>query len=507
MKSPKLFGQPGATMAKGKAKARALQDTGAPFLTARGPGYTARMKNGFLKVEVDEAEQPQEQPLFWMLSNVSPERAQTATAKRKVKALPIAATADLRVASAVAANIGANRMAYIAEDRYLAPGDTVDYHINTAWAVVGSPRNAGDLAEYPPADMLARSIFATGWDDARKTWRWGFASKVMGLYATWSGISSTSAPLAECAPRANIAGLDASTTTAVTPPNEGSRVYYGGAMYVVGPGKLASLVCVGDYIAPGGSDPTVLRVTPYVLTSDDHGETWTKATAAFTVPFIRGGFVWSSDALRLMGSWSFFAYMGSGKSLFTLRYLDPTTSDSVLKAKCYIYESGAFTAVSWGYDASAYAPAARMRLSVFGTSGIAPQLDTWCSDPESWCFGPGCLALNVFHGTDPFAPQGLRITRDYGATWSEVYTTALLGAGHYSARMLVARPYLSEEAPGLIYLVASSGAGMEVFKTDGRFLSTTLLGTVPGANWTGVTLINKGASPYPQLPDEFGPPT
>ena len=506
MKSPKLFGQPGATMAKGKAKARALQGTGAPFLTARGPGYTARMKNGFLKVEVDEAEQAQEQPIFWMLSNASPEKAQTATARRKVKTLAPTTDAVVRINSRAALNVGANRMAYVAENR--SPLELGDIGRLT-WPVLGSVRAAGNFDAYPQAREIIRALFATGWDATRNTWRWGYSTKAMGVYDVWTGEASTSEPAFECPLRVLVSGLDLSSVVENTPPNEGNRVYYGGLLFVTGPGKLAGIMTVGDYMAPGDTLPTTRRVTPYLLSSSDHGETWAQTSMSFVEPFIKTASFgrWSASALRLMGSFSFFAYMGEGKSIFVLRYLD-TGSSGLLLAKAYLFEAGGFTALAWAYDASPYVPTARTNAVSFSVSGPFFQPDDGVFvDPDTTCFGPGCLALQIAHTTDPFASWGLRITRDFGTTWSELLFTAFLGAAILEARMVVAQPYLSEEAPGLIYLVAASGAGMAVFKTDGRFLTATLLGTVPGANWTGATLINKGASPYPQLPDEFGPPT
>ncbi len=505
MKSPKLFGQPGATMAKGKAKARALQITGAPFLTSRGPGYTARVKNGFVSVKVDKTEANEEQPLFWMLSNVSPEKAQTATTRRKVKTLAPAVSAVFRIANGAALNVGNNRMAYLVEDRTI-PGGAGSHYYSTTWPVLGSVRSAGGYTGHGVKDMFGRSVFATGWDTSRQTWRWGYTTKIMGI-TTAGGIGPTAfngRALFECVPKVHHAGLDANLTTEVVPAHDGvDRVYYGASVYVVGPGELAGIVAVADYTDAASPSFLTLRVPPYVITSNDHGESWSRTPLSMTIPGLGSGARYNIDRLKTVATRSFFAYMGAGKSFFALHHLNGSTYG----ADCYLYESGSFTPVSWGFGASPYAPLPRMRLNTYGVSGIGVENDGWCIDPATFCFGPGCLALNTFHLTDPFASQGLRITRDYGATWAEIYTTTFLGAGRYSAFMCVASPYLSEELPGVIYFVAPiGGGGVEVFKTDGKFLSAALVGTFTTADWTGATMVHKGGSPYPQLPDEFGPP-
>lgn len=520
MKSPKLFGQPGATMAKGKAKARALQGTGAPFLTARGPGYTTRMKNGFLKVEVDEAEQAQEQPIFWMLDSGATAKAQTATTKRRVKRLPITtgvtAGGNFVVASLSALNVGANRMVYFVEDHAVddefSAGAGGAYYIGNTWPAVGSVRSGGGYQDHGISRMIGRSLFATGWDDARKTWRWGYTTKAIGVstFSLAPGASYDGLPMVECIPRAHLSGLDTRTATEVMLPNDGNRVYFGGVAHVVGPGKLASLICVLDLTTTASPIATTLRVPPYLATSDDHGESWARSPLPLTIPGIYRGSRYREDRLKLTAQLSFFVYLGSGKSLFILHYATGVAAFGTEKSHsdCFIYEGGAFTPVAWGYEDSPFLTVPVTRVDTFSSAGFAAPADHLIMEPINFCFGPGCAALLVVNTTDSLAPVfGLRITRDFGATWSQVLITSLLGAGVASAFMRTAQPYLSEESPGLIYLTSFSSEGMLVFKTDGRFLNATLLGTVPGASFNGATLINKGASPYPQLPDEFGPPT
>jgi len=507
MKSPKLIGNLTPSAGVGDGKARALDNVAAPFLTAAGPGFITRKKGDFMEVQtLDEAPQAAK-PLFWLLRRNAPAAVRTTTRTTTVKKIVPATAANNIIASFLALNVGANRMAYAMDDTFVPSGTTADYLVNDSWAALANLKAAGLSQRRAVTPQHIRSFFATGWDGARGAWRWGYSAKVMGLFTGSFSIGTTTAALFPCQPRVFLGDTASSVMTEATVPGEDDgRVHFGGQLFVVGPGKLCGLVCVADRVMFGDVGPADRRVTPYFLSSNDHGETWARTPAAFLLPYVRSGPFGTlhSEALRMMASMSFFAYMGEGKSLFVLRYQDPSTPFAII-AREFLYESGAFTDITSAFSSTGFLPVGRWRLNNFGTLGFADQSDPFCSDPVQYCFGPGCLAVRIVSATDPFASDRLRITRDFGASWTEATILALLGAGHYAADILVAQPYVDADRPGLIYLAAIEAGGVRFFKTDGLFASAAAVGFIPGADWSGVTLVTKTAHPYPQLLNEFGP--
>lgn len=508
MKSPKLIGNLTPDAGVGGSKARALDNVAAPFLTAAGPGFVTRKKNGGFTEVLTLIDDPKAvKPLFWLLRHNPPSAIRTTTLTKTTKKILPATTATDIVASFAALNVGANHMAYAMDDTLVPSGTVVDYLINQSWAVLANLKVAGPAQKRAPTPQHIRSFFATGWDAARRAWRWGYSAKVMGLFSGSFSVGTSTAALYPCQPRVFLGDTRTTAMTESTVPGESDdRVHFGGQLFVVGPGKLCGLVCVADYTTGGAPSPATLRITPYFLSSDDHGETWTRTPAAFLLPYVRSGpsSTMHSEALRLMASLSFFCYMGSGKSLFVLRYQD-TTTPFALTAKVFLYEAGGFTDITSAFGSLGYLPAAQWRLNTFGPLGFAAQVDPYCVDPTNCCFGPGCLAVRVVSATDPFASDRLRITYDYGASWSEVTILTLLGAGHYAAQFVVVRPYVNPDNAGLIYMVAIESTGVRFFKTNGLFAAAADVGFIPGIDWSGVTLITKTSNPYPQLPDEFGP--
>jgi len=539
MKFPKLRNPFTAATAVGEAKVRALEATDVPYLRSRGPGYTARKRGQFTEVIVDEpvALSPVKLGFLWMVRTAGAVLTALTTSVRLAKP-GAAAQKDQAVLPAEPTPeywgvvgglyVGAGRIAALTE-RGTDWGNTqVRASAFTRNASTREAPGSPKAWVYDWADGLAACMFATGWDDVRKAYRWGFVAKYAPFSATGLAmsvtVSTTEKPTEAHVYLTDTAG---SVPTHVVPPNDGTaRVHFGGRVYVTGPGQLTGLVFVKahpDFVPPASFTLDVRQ--PYFLHSSDHGESWTQIDASFLSPLIPKltqagapppGEYPDPQSAAYSATYSGFVYLGSGRSLFIFRHY-ATTARTDAYAKCYFFEAGAFTPLAWGYDTSldqVMFPA--LTRSFRGSVGAAEATGLIASDaasPASFCFGPGCCVIPTTRGVIfSTATCVLRITRDYGATWSEVtLPTYMDGRAGTTPAIVPAAPYVSPDSPGTIYLITrtDTSPALRCYKTDGSFTTFADLGIVVDAagGWSSLAVWAPGKRPlYPQLPDEFNPP-
>ena len=524
MKSPKLFGQPGATMAMGKAKARALQGTGAPFLTARGPGYTARTKNGFLKVEVDEAGAEEKPANFWTCDG----EYQQASFKlrRKGKLLtgePYPSPVGVMFASTGALWVAPDRLLALRKDELYIPllesffWPALLKPSTAAEVLVGDEQESRKGVSFQPiglANLAIQSLFVTGSDEQQ--YRWGYSSKPYRPSFVSPYVLPYNVP--ENRITVHLGGVDRESGAVVAPyttdlPPEVGRTHFGGRVYCAGPGKLISLVSVAEQHTTDtdrtGPTPLKPSVYPYLCVSNDHGATWERISAPLlegvvdevrAYPGVGVGTPFDYRCLnnsQLEAAATYFksTYIGAGVSLMFVASKHNSAANSV---KCFRYEAGSLTPVSWGGEA----PMQYETLTAF-----APR-SHWVSH----CFGVGCTVevLSSISGE-----SYLISTRDFGASWQSSPTVPFI----HDPQPVVLEPYANSERPGKILFIgtasaagASTGAtpgATSMWVTDGAFTTFKYLGrptpTGMSANYA-VPFLDRTKTSL-ALPDEFGPPT
>lgn len=542
MKFPKLRGLFTAATTVGEAKARALEATDVPYLRSRGPGYTARKRGQFTEVIADEPDvlSPVKLGFLWMVRLEGATLAGLVTRVRLAKpgaasqkdqtVLPAAPTPEYWGING-GLYVGAGRIAALTEQGTDWGNTQVRASAFTRTVSVRDAPGTSRAWIYNQVDGLASCMFATGWDDVRKAYRWGFVAKYAPFSAAglaMSVVTSTTEQPTEA--HVYLSDTAGSTPTHIVPPNDGAtRVHFGARMYVTGPGQLTGLVFIkahADFVPPASYALDVRQ--PYFLHSADHGETWTQIDASFLSPMIPKltqagapppGEYPDPQSAAYSATYSGFVYLGSGRSLFIFRHYASTARTDAY-AKCYFFEAGVFTPLAWGYDASLDAVAFpaltrsfRGSVGAFEATGL---IASDASSPASFCFGPGCCVVPTTRGVIfSTATCVLRITRDYGATWSEVTLPATMdGVSGLTPIIVPAAPYVSSDSPGRIYLIyrakTDTSNTRRCYKTDGNFAAFADMGTVvDGASgrWADLAVWAPGKRPLcPQLPDEFNPP-
>lgn len=532
MKSPKLIGGLGPNTGVGMSKARALDNVEAPFLTSAGPGFIARKKNGFSEVEMLPTAAAPPAGFLWMMRLDGADGAAMQVKLEKPgatrqKASTVSAPPTEYWAAAGGLYVGGGRIAALTED-------------GTDWADTQAQaslfkRAGGGRTGFGWRPGLAHTMFATGWDAARGAYRWGFVAKQPPFAADGVSLAPLAAATVHAANETNVyLSAGAGAMTHVVPPNAGaSRAHFGGHLYVTGPGQLTGLVIVKAQATFSPPSTFVLdQEDPHFLHSTDHGESWTVLSGAFLLPLLKrltqastsppGQEYPDPASAAYMAAYSWFVYLGNGKSLFIVRRTT-TTSRTDFRASCYLFEAGVFTPLAWGYDASTdtiaaprFTRIARGTLSDSSGAGVSLMSSDSIS-PTDYCFGPGCCAIPTQRGV-VFSTMVcvLRVTRDYGATWSEVVLPAEFdGASGAVPAFVVQAPYLDTDRPGKIYMLSTTAAGgsrdWRCYSTDGHFAEFVDMGpvVVPASpdNWSQLaTLATKTRPLYPQLPDEFRPP-
>lgn len=528
MKPPKLIGNLTPDAAVGFADARALQNTGAPYLTSAGPGYTARLKNGFVEVQTHEVTTETAKPYLWFLLRTAAsvlvstnyrKLSVTLASTRPKKLKNLGAEADTTppnfypIHASLYVGGGKHAVMKFRDDSAQSPMPLVCH------AVLMGGKSRAEAPSTSAVGDSFRSIFATGWDAAAEAWVWGFCTRPIsswvppstgGHYQTGPAGWVTSA-------QTHISGVGTGVTeTGSIQVATDERMQYSAGVFCAGPGKLLALTAVPAYRTTAGAWHAGGM---FLSTSADHGRTWAHTESlAISALFptwrlnvndsagepVERSVILARPMFAAMRTTQ-ATYIGEGKTLLLVNAYPGWVEYGVVPVAtslCFLIEGATATQLSWNPSAPTnYTP---------GTSGSRIIPDGAFTDDHftvglrSRCFGPGCFAAAVF---GPSSSTRLRVTRDFGATWEDLDT-----GGFDDCYLQVLSPYRSAERPGSILAFRAEGTNLMCYKTDGLFTAFTSLGAVAvfpsalDALYGGPIWVNTRKHLYPELPDEFGPP-
>lgn len=522
--APKLIGSllPNAT--GGFAKARALDNVDAPYLTATGPGFITRKKNGFTEVEVlNPAAPPVAAGLWWPGGTAA--ALLSPTGRPRARARPQTHVAPLGVivqnSGGTAAWVGAGRIAHINQ------GFNSSALANSYWPVLALPKSSAEvevgnliqpkrsvaLIGYAQTDAgRLYAPVATGWDGS--CFRWvSFLEPNTSFYTNIRHDGKVVTGRIR-ALHDNLANTpDPFATSLVALPTKGGRKSVLSEVFCAGPGKLIALIAFTRGAAkivtdrstypPGGNQVVVSSHTEYPLahtspalcTSNDHGETWTLTDTSLLDPYLLGyrepgGYVpsqptpggWEGNPYYdgagsvaplsdieypqvFDGARSFTCtYIGRGVSIVTIGGVGRARSDTLP----YTHPRGQF--LCFQYDGSTFSPLAwpvsATKDHGYGLSQLYGRV----------CFGPGCFAVYAYTGTvgSTFSGLGvlLRGVLDYedpGLTAIRILLTYDFGASWYATAVLPFGVGSNAGAPAVVtpYISETSPGVLLITTADG----------------------------------------
>lgn len=537
MKFPKLIGNltPGAAI--GFSQAKALQNTGAPFLTASAPGVTTRTKNGFTEVETTEAADLAT-PYIWAMHSGNT----TATAKVNVS-VPGGYTKRLGFGKPlkVSGTLGyygplstsddhryAGRGLYVGAGKIALPkffDDSSQGPIPlTVYGALTSATSRAESTAFYVGGSTMRSLFATGWDTTAGDWRWGFSTRainfeVPGVSGYPSNYARDLSPW-EARTEVHVGSVRGEFTSTFIPGGPANRMQFCSGAFCVGPGKLAALTTVIDYVNPTGVS-VVAHEGPHLALSNDHGLTWSVSTASWLNPYVRTATQTMPDTSSQsvafaaqsaqLGRWARFIYLGEGKSLLVLPF--GAWISGAEHPACFTVDGTTGTFSGWAVDGKTpYAPVGA--VYPYTTPGSIPPLisiNGWALDgsfatPTSECFGVGCVVVRMAEPSDPFnLVNTLRVTYDFGASWTDISVPSI--EAWKMSDFIPLSPYVNPDKPGALIALVKEGANTVAYRTTGLFDNFRRLGVVVrGAVTERGVFVNKRHSLYPALPGEFNAP-
>lgn len=365
-----------------------------------------------------------------------------------------------------------------------------------------------------PRFLTNFSLFATGWHDDTRRYRFGFTA-----------MSYTDAAHKEmtlrgaCFVASTGAYAMTQSTTMVLPDRVHTRYNTG----VIGPGKLQYLQCVQEEFVSGSTTTWKTQIHPFLCTSADHGDTWSFAYVSFLDAslILRAAGSTSRafyDNLQLtaMTQYALMTYIGEGQQLLIVPNAWVDGSEDLFTARyaaaAFIGDgSTGFTRLTWPAD-TWYVR--RDGITRIGATPVLPLVTMGEMRGAHYAFGAGCFFI-------PVADAGgwrAMLTHDFGATWSfsDYVPVDMAMPGDIGFAGTVVRPYESEAKPGLILFAAPDYATgkLRFYSADGTFGEFKRAGTWPiksalAAAVGGVQnchFVNYGGSVYPAFPGEFDAP-
>jgi len=471
MKSPKLIGGLTDAAPIGFAQARALQQTGAPYLTSTAPGVRTRLKNGSVEVETfDEAVALS--PYLWASSGLTGVYAQTTTsepsARLGTRSVPVAADGLVGNLLSYDASQGQAHLWVGGRMLTVRRSSASEY-----WPVLMRPTDArevlpGDALEAKRAISFVAAAsaastsqvntFASGADARGHRWGMAYTTGVSAVRDHWVLLGSS--------------GDTATSVIALPAPLTAGAYTFRSRVFCTGFGRLMYFS-----VEFGGV---------YFHTSTDHGETWASADATFLRAWLTdpGGDTYDVNQSILVFPEIAGYYLGDGKSLFMFPALGtaPATidRDKRWQFRCFVHDSvaGTFTNLAWpGEDPSFFNSPPFIRLG-------------------GGCFGQGCLAILCFQIGDP----KVAYTTDFGSTWT------VRSAPFASQRMapITVAPYVSPARRGSILFAVprdevpdfTDTSGTDVWRTDGSFAQFKKVGPIFGSVTAGLGIETYGAVPF-----------
>ena len=490
---PKLVGNlaPGASV--GFAKARALDGVDTPYLTAAGPGFITRKKNGVTEVEIlsDDSVVTPSADVWVEVMNAArgystPEiragelvliNSRSGRVVRRVKVNPITTGVPLEDAGRDAVWVGGGRILVMVRSAWPAPyfqwpvlvhptngfevepGDAT--YMSHSVSLISSAANDADPSAYPVGGGGIIGVFASGWDGTR--YRWGYAFMANYPYAD----SGTTSPqynnaiwvvLGGVQDTASAAGartlglippLDDFAVSSVALPTPANVHSEGNEVICVGPGKLLTVFAGSTFASENNASLTDVYVSPQLYLSSDHGSSWSRSDAAF-IDALMPTHTDAGGAVRKR-PWAghlFGVYVGEGVSL--VGYSDSTTWGGLPNMTvCFRYDGSGFTQLSLPVRPSAFIILAFV------------------------CFGPGCGAAVVDSGSisgfTPSEAQHIVFTHDAGATWQTSLAIPRTPQVASFYALTVIEPFIQGVKTGKVMLAWSDGAVLQTRMTDGLF--------------------------------------
>lgn len=309
---------------------------------------------------------------------------------------------------------------------------------------------------------------------------------------------------------------DRSLTLLDSMPNEGVSCRYAfSGVFATGRGELKALAWayLADYSGPTLADAVYVVDHLYLLTSTDHGFTWTRETVTDLNAYSYGSNHPGNDFKQraTMVTWAQLFYAGEddGEPVIMamvpalFKELRPYENPNETNPQVVVYEAGlfrvnggSFTRVAWPFDDHTNGAWGLFRSvstisdgNPFANGNAIFTPDSTCmlrGGGRHICFGNGCFAL-VLWELDPeselFDPaasvtgQYLVVTYDFGESWQVKSTPPGYGTPYENqvwdgSGPTVLRPYESPEQPGrILFPVVIPRGDTFVYETDGTFSS------------------------------------
>ena len=351
--------------------------------------------------------------------------------------------------------------------------------------------------------FLRACTFASGYDNTANKYRFGFTA----FNRSDPDIPSINDPVAFSGSTGALA-LTQRTLPLVADTLGDNKPF---APFVIGKGRIQSLQAP----VPKTGQPLI---SPYLANSTDHGDTWTAASAAFVVPYLRlASGLYDPNQLGSIPD-AINTYLGKNdgsedsRSMF---YLPAGWTGTQFVPMIFLGTNGqGYTRVSWPPDA--------WPVNAQGLPTTTNQV-TWATEAQDlrrvpFGFGRGCMYVPVKLADVP----KIMFTRDYGATWAYSSGTMTPELSDTPFAGVVMTPYESDTKKGRILFPAPNYTKqiIEFFRTDGEFNSfKKVLGAVSINGLRAPTGLDArafnyiftkfgGAKPsiFPAFPKEFEKP-
>ena len=598
MKLTQYKGPINAQRAAARGKQHGLAGIDAPYLHARTPGTKATKAGGFWKVEVEDPKPVgKDRPFLYLQPNFATGGAAlylfapypTPLAPQEVRVGPIY---DFNEDGHVEAHhhlhkfIGGRYVAAWCHDSGVV-GQAATVLTNTKIVFLDlfdieqqslrDMDSSDDVSKYTHGHILLTDSIHT--DAPTPEWTHSLVStgvktsrRNFGFIGAWQEITQLyPQPNDYGAANDNVSGgyrtapyVYAGDTYGVeaagTLPHYGGRKQFVSPLYAAGQGRAMCLLAAynerngalisGTYRMDMELDsgaPMLAEGLPIVISTQDHGVTWTYENASFLYPYLRAidasygfpadthGFT-SNQQLHYLIEDCFMFYVGNGVTLAAVpgiwNSLTQEYNVGMFRHNGTVWERLEWPGDDWVMMRKSFNT---QEPSEGSTSGYYPawNLASPLTKSAGFCFGPGCvmIPLRVQEGDPvklPFA-----YTRDYGETWTilphwlDIAGVPSLSGYFVTSLPTVIKPYLSADEPGRIaffvknydtkdfllieltglFDVATVSEIRPPAKTEG-FEHRNAVGNVPYANNLAFIYVGNKSNEYPPyvvsaLPDEY----
>ena len=364
------------------------------------------------------------------------------------------------------------------------------------------------------------SMFASGWGDPAKRYRFGMT---LLYFADPANPTTTRAPIV-------LTGSTGGATMVQRPYfYHFDRDHMPFTSFVAGPGKVQALHFVTE-------DKEKPQIKPYLMRSDNHGDNWTNADATFLdgllYEFPAEGEVrayYHNSQMDVMGRYATIIYVGNDTTLLIVpnAYVDGEldivggevvegTPPSRFCPALFVGHGGTYTRQAWPPD-TWYTTRTGLKIEEGGDAVLLAFVTLMRTG--QFGLGPGRAYIPVFQDGAIRA----MLTEDYGATWSfsPPVPPAIVSPYSFSFCGVIARAP-SETAPAQVVFPAPDYAGQKLrflrtrdqfqtFEPFGGVVAKGLTSPAPYANDYNHSFVNYGGlrhhpAVFPAYPGVFDEP-